>query len=73
MVELVDPSERAHFNGAECAPGATTVDGLGLVEADDGLGQGVVRVAAAVDRGLDPGLGEAFGVANRAILTPRSL
>ena len=44
-------------------------DHLGLVEADDRLGQGVVvGVAAAADRGLDAGLGEALGVADREVL-----
>ena len=46
------------------------VDDLGLVEADDGLGQRVViRVSHAADRGLDPRFGQALGVADRQILT----
>jgi hypothetical protein len=43
-------------------------DDLGLVEADHALGESVVvRVAAAPDRGLDAGLGQALGVADREI------
>ena len=45
------------------------MDHLGLVEAVDRLGQGVVvAVADAADRGLDAGLGQALGVADRDVL-----
>ena len=38
---------------------------LGLVQAIDRLGQGVVvRVADTADRGVDAGLGQALGIAN---------
>ena len=67
------PVERGQFDRFDGAPGSTTVDDLGLVETDDRLGQGVIRVAAAADRGLDSGLGETFGVTNRKVLTSRVL
>ena len=52
------------------APRLTTVDDFGFVETDDRFDQGVViRVAVTVHGGLDPGLGETFGVANREVLT----
>ena len=45
------------------------MDDLGLVEAVDGLGQGVViAVADTADRRLDAGLGEALGVLDRQVL-----
>jgi hypothetical protein len=45
------------------------VDHLGLVEAIDGLGQGVVvAVADAADGRLDPGFGQALGVFDRDVL-----
>jgi hypothetical protein len=50
------------------------VDYLGLFEADEGLGEGVVvAIADAADRGLDTGLGQPLGVADRQVLQPRSL
>ena len=68
MVEPIDPVERGEFDRIDRAPRSTSVDDLGLVETDDRLGLGVViRVAAAADRGLDPGVGETFGVANREV------
>ena len=69
VVEPVDPFEGGELDGLEGLPGAAAVDDLGLVEAVDGLGQGVVvAVADAADRGLDAGLGQAFGVSDREIL-----
>ena len=45
------------------------MDHLGLVEAVDGLGQGiVVAVADAADGWLDAGLGQALGVFDRDVL-----
>jgi len=45
------------------------MDDLGLVEAVDGLGQGVViAVADTADRRLDAGLGEALRVLDRQVL-----
>ncbi len=42
VVEPIDPFEGCHLDGFEAAPRAASVDHLGLVEAVDGLGQGVV-------------------------------
>src|SRR5262249_14793544 len=42
-----------------------------LVKADDGFRERVVvRIAGAADRGLDAGLGEPLGIANRQVLHP---
>jgi hypothetical protein len=50
------------------------VDDLGLVEAVDGLCQGVVvGIADAADRGLDAGLGQTQGVVIDRDWLPRSL
>jgi hypothetical protein len=69
VVEPVDPFEGGVFHGLEAAPWAAAVDDLGLEEAVDRLGQGVVvAVADAADRGFDPGFGQALGVANGQIL-----
>ena len=47
------------------------MDDLGLVEAVDGLGQGVViTVADAANRGFYAGLGQAFGVLYGHVLGP---
>ena len=49
--------------------GPAALDHLGLVEAVDRLGEGVVvAVADAADRGLDACLGEALGVADADVL-----
>ena len=69
MIEPVDPFERGVFDSFKRSPWTTPMDDLGLVEAVDRLGQGVViAVADAADRWFDPGFGEPFGVANREIL-----
>ena len=53
----------------EVAPRPAPPDHLGLVEAVDGLGEGVVvAVADTADRRLDAGLGEALGVFDRDVL-----
>ena len=74
-VEPVDPFERGELDGLEAAPWSTTVDDLGLVEAVDGFGQGViVAVANAASRGLEPGFGQTLGVFDRNVPgLPRSL
>jgi len=47
------------------------MDYLGLVETVDGLGQRVVvGIADAADGRLDPGFGEALGVADGDVLRP---
>ena len=74
MVEPVHPVEGGELDGFQRAPRSAPPDDLGLVEAVDRLGQGVVvAVADAADRGLDAGIGEALGVADRDVLDPRSL
>ena len=73
VVEPIDPFEGSKLYRFDVPPRATTVDDLGLVESDNGLGQAVIRVAAAADRGLDACLGELFSIANREVLTPRSV
>ena len=69
MVEPVDPFERGELDGFERAPWPTPVDHLGLVEAVDGLGQGVVvAVADAAYGRLDTGFGQTLGVFDRDVL-----
>ena len=69
MVEPVDPFQCRVFDGFEGSPGPPPMHDLGLVEAIDGLGQGVViTVADTADRGLDAGLGEALCVFDRQVL-----
>ena len=52
-------------------PGPFRLDQLGLEQADDRLGQGVVvGVADGADGGADPGVGEAFGERDRRVLRP---
>src|SRR3954468_14808544 len=69
VVEPVDPFERGELHRLEGPPGTAPVDHLGLVEAVDGLREGVVKaVADAADRGLNAGLGQPFGVADRDVL-----
>ena len=43
VVEPVDPFEGGHLDGFEAAPRAATMDHLRLVEAVDGLGQGIIK------------------------------
>jgi hypothetical protein len=65
----IDIFERGELDGFERAPGPSAMDHLGLVEAVDGLGQGVVvAVADATDGRLDPGLGQALGVFDREVM-----
>ena len=47
MVEPVDPFEGRELDLLEALPGPLMADDLGLVEADDALGQGVVVAVAA--------------------------
>jgi hypothetical protein len=70
----VDPVEGRPLDGFLTLPRAASPDDLGLVEADDRLGEGVVvAVADAPDGALDAGGGEAFALPNRQGRTPRSL
>jgi hypothetical protein len=65
VIEPVDPLQGGVLDLVDAPPGATPADQLGLVQADDRLGQRVVvGVAAGADRGDRAGLGEAFGVAD---------
>jgi hypothetical protein len=72
MVEPVDPLQGGVLDVVHPLPGAAPADQLGLVQPDDGLGQGVViGVADRANRGDRAGLGEPLGVADRQVL-PRS-
>ena len=74
IVKPVNPFQRRVLDGIECAPRSARVDHFGLEQADDGLGERVVvGVADAADRGLDAGLGQPLGVADRQVWQPRSL
>ena len=46
VVEPRDPFQRGQLDGLLCLPWATAVDHLGLVQAVDGFGQGVVIAVA---------------------------
>ena len=71
MVEPVHPFQGSELDGFQISPWPAPADDLGLVEAVDRLGQGVVvAVADAADRGLDARIGEALGVADRDVLAP---
>ena len=75
-VEPVDPFKRRELHLLVGLPGTAAFDQLALVEADDGLGEGVVvAVADRADAGRDAELGQAFGVDDRGVLPwdPRSL
>ena len=69
VIEPVHPFESGVLDGLEGAPRPAPMDHLGLVEAVDCLGEGVVvGVADAADGRLDPGLGKPLGVFDRQIL-----
>lgn len=69
MVEPIDPFEGGELARFEVTPGATLTNHLGLVQADDGLGQRIViGIPDVAHRRLDSGLGETLGVANRQVL-----
>jgi hypothetical protein len=73
MVEPVHPFEGGELDRLDAAPGTTPADHLGLEQADDGLGEGIiVAVADTADGRLDAGLGQVLGIADRDVL-PRSL
>ena len=68
-VPEVDPVGGGELDLLDRAPALAAVDELGLVQAVDRFGEGVVEaVALASDRGGDAGVGEALGVADRAVL-----
>ena len=69
MVEPVHPVERGEFHSLQRASRSLASNHLRLEEPNHGLGEGViVRISAAPDRRLDPGVREPFGVAHREIL-----
>ena len=69
VIEPVDPFQRCVFHGFQMSPWAATVNDLGFVEPDDGLGQCVVvGITHTAHGGLDARFGQPFGVANRQIL-----
>ena len=62
-------SSVANSTASNDAPRSAPMDDLGLVEAVDRFGEGVVvAVADAADRRLDAGLGQALGVFDRDVL-----
>jgi hypothetical protein len=62
-------SSVAYSTASKERQGPRPMDDLGLVEAVDGLGQGVVvAVADAADRGFDPALGQPLAILDRHIL-----
>ena len=68
-IEPVHPLKCGEFHGLQMPPRPTTTDDLGLVETNDGLGEGiVVRVASTPDGRVNLCLGAALGVANREVL-----
>ena len=69
VVVPVHPLEGGELHRLAVTPRAAPGDEFGLVQPDDGLGQGVVvRVAHAAHRGRDAPLCEALGVAQREVL-----
>src|SRR5688500_3758867 len=69
MIEPVNPFERGVLDGVRMSPRPATVDDLGLVELDDGLGERVVvRVTDAAHRRLSARLSQPLRVANRQVL-----
>ena len=69
VVVSVDPLQGGVLDVVEALPGSTPSDDLGLVQADDRLGESVVvAVTDRADRWFDPGFGEPFGVTDTEIL-----
>jgi hypothetical protein len=69
VVEPVDPFGGGQLEFLDRAPGLAWFDQFGLVQAVDGLGQGIVIGASdGPDGGLDTGFGEAFGEPDRRVL-----
>lgn len=65
-VAPVDPFQGSPFNLSRRLPRSKEVDHLGLEQANDAFGQGVIAaVADAADRGGDPFFGEPLGVFDR--------
>ena len=71
MVIPVHPFQSCVLDVVQVFPGATLANHFGLVQPDDGFGQGVVvAVADATDRRLDLGFGQSLGVPNGQVLRP---
>ena len=69
VVEPVDPRQGGVLDLIKTLPGATPADQLGLVQADDRLGQRIVeRVATRADRAGRAGVGQPLGVADRQLV-----
>src|SRR5680860_1017935 len=63
------PFKRGKLHVLEGLPGSLLSDELGLVEADHGLGEGIViRISPGVHRGHGSRLGQAFRVADGEVL-----
>ncbi len=70
VVEPVDPFQGFPLDRISGFPRAQAMDDLGFELADDRFRQGIVpAVTNAADRGFDPGLGQALGIADRHVLT----
>jgi hypothetical protein len=72
IVEPVDPFQRGELDGFQVSPRAASPDHLGLVEAVDGLGQGVVE-AVADAAGSTPASASRPVYLIETYCTPRSL
>src|SRR3546814_981758 len=71
IVEPGHPFQRGQFHRGLGFPRCPSMDQLGLVEAVDGLGEGIViAVAAAADRRLDNGLPSASYNGSRRTVSP---
>jgi len=69
IVAPVPSPQRRHFDGSEAWPGSLTPDDLGLEQAVDGLGQGiVVGISDAADRWHQLCLRQTLGVAHGKML-----
>ena len=69
VLEPIDPFEGGELDRFEVTPGAALTDHLGLVQADDGVSQGiVVEIPDAAHRRFDPGLSQTLAIANRQVL-----
>lgn len=68
-VEPGAPSRSSILDVVQAVPGSAVPDDFRLEEPGDRFGQGVVvRVPAAADRRLDPGLGEPLGLPEQQVL-----
>jgi hypothetical protein len=69
VVEPVDPFEGSELDRLKALPWAKAVDDLGLVEAVDGLREGVViTVSDAADGGIDAGPDQTLSIVNGNVL-----